>query len=350
MLAAWATVEGCLLTIFVIADRRDVEIVGSPTTVQWVIVAILGIALPLAGLVGWLVSRLASSRTRAAAATVAVAFAVITDVIEAGPVQLSWAAVIVAVVLILTGCGVGSVLGWAVRMTLSHLATVGTLAVRALPIVLLTALVFLNTYVWLMAATTSGERLWLAMGFMLAIAGAFVISKTVERVRPMLASTAALPEGNESLSDTPFARMPDPSPRAPLKRTERLNVVFLLAASQLVQILVVASVTATIYVILGLIVLTPALLKEWTHTDSGTATVLGMTFSAPVSLIHMCLFLGALTFMHISARAVDDAEYRATFLDPLIDDLRTALIARSRYRANIVGTPATGVDVADLSD
>ena len=44
-------------------------------------------------------------------------------------------------------------------------------------------------------------------------------------------------------------------------------MVFVLAASQLVQILVVAVVTATIYLILGLIVLTPALLKEWTHND-----------------------------------------------------------------------------------
>src|SRR5690349_869086 len=61
--------------------------------------------------------------------------------------------IVVAAVLILTGSGIGSVLGWAVRMMLSHLATVGALAVRALPVVLLTALVFFNTYVWLMAAT-----------------------------------------------------------------------------------------------------------------------------------------------------------------------------------------------------
>ena len=93
-----------------------------------------------------------------------------------------------AVLLILTGCGVGSVLGWAVRMTLSHLATVGALAVRALPVVLLTALVFFNTYVWLMAATINGTRLVLAMAFLVGIAAAFVISATVERVRPMLRS------------------------------------------------------------------------------------------------------------------------------------------------------------------
>src|SRR5262249_41138769 len=158
---------------------------------------------------------------------------------------------------------------------------------------------------WLMAATINGKRLALAIVFLLLIAGAFVISKTVERVRPVLKSIAS-PVGSERLADTPFAAMLDPSPGSPLKKTERLNVVFLLAASQLVEISVVALVGATMYLILGLIILTPQLLNEWTHTYVSTATVLGWTLPVPDSLIHMCLFLGALTFMYISARAVDD--------------------------------------------
>jgi hypothetical protein len=249
--------------------------------------------------------------------------------------------VILGVVLLLTGSGVGSVLGWAVRMTFEHLATVGTLAIRALPIVLLTALVFFNTYVWLMAATINGERLTLAIVFLMGIAGAFVVSKTVERVRPLLKSTASLPEGSQSLAGIPFATMGDPASGSPLKRAERLNVVFLLAASQLVEILVVALVGATMYLVLGLIILTPALLNEWTHTYVSTATVMGWTLPVPDSLIHMCLFLGALTFMYISARAVDDDEYRGMFLDPLIGDLHTALAARNRYRGAITGAATT---------
>jgi hypothetical protein len=113
---------------------------------------------------------------------------------------------------------------------------------------------------------------------------------------------------------------------------ERLNFVFVLATSQLAQILVLAMITATIYLILGLIVLSPELLNQWTHTYKSSATVLGFTLPVPDSLIHMALFLGALTFMYISARAAGDAEYRSTFLDPLINDLRTTLIARNRYR------------------
>ena len=57
-----------------------------------------------------------------------------------------------------------------------------------------------------------------------------------------------------------------------------------------------------------------------------------MTFPVPQALIQTSLFLGALTFMYVSARAAGDADYRKRFLDPLIDDLRLTLLARNRYR------------------
>ena len=53
--------------------------------------------------------------------------------------------------------------------------------------------------------------------------------------------------------------------------------------------------------------------------------------------------------MYISARAAGDAEYRSTFLDPLIDDLRATLIARHRYRC-AVAAAACDVDAAHAND
>jgi hypothetical protein len=51
-------------------------------------------------------------------------------------------------------------------MMLSHLASAGALTVRALPVFLLTAIVFFNSYVWIMATTITGDRLGLAMTFL----------------------------------------------------------------------------------------------------------------------------------------------------------------------------------------
>jgi hypothetical protein len=349
MLAAYATLHCWTLPVLLITHGDDVVIDGSPTPREWVLLALVASAPVLITLVGWLVSRLSDSRKRAAAATVAVTVVAIVIVVETDLSHLPDAAIVAAVVLLLTASGVGSVVGWSVRMTLSHLATIGALAVRALPVVLLTTLVFFNTYVWLMAATISAERLWLAMVFLVSIAVAFVASATRERVRPMLQSPAALPRDCEKLANTPFEAMPDLPGSRPLTRIERLNVIFVLAASQLAQIMAVAVLTAAIYMTLGLIVLSPALLKEWTHTGSSGATVLGLTVPVPDSLIHMCFFLGALTFMYISARAAGDTEYRSTFVDPLIDDLHATLIARNRYRGNIAAA-AAGVDATDVSD
>jgi hypothetical protein len=105
-----------------------------------------------------------------------------------------------------------------------------------------------------------------------------------------------------------------------------------LAATQIVQILAVAIGTALIFFVLGLILLSPELLAAWTRNGSSDGTLLGMTIPVPQALIQITLFLGGLTFMYISARAVGDGEYRSQFLDPLIDDLKLTLLARNRYR------------------
>jgi hypothetical protein len=241
----------------------------------------------------------------------------------------------VVAIVVLNGVGIGSVLGWAVQLTVSHLATMGALVARVLPVVLLTVLVFFNTYVWSMATTISRDRMWLVIGFMAVIAVAFLITGILERVRPMLTSTTARDTDNERLADTPFEAMPDPSTGDPVTPTERLNVMFVVAASQITQIAMVALLTAGIFFVLGLLILSPPLLADWTRHGSDQGTLFGMTLPVPQALIHVAMFLGALTFMYVSARAVGDGEYRSEFLDPLVDDLRLTLVARNRYRAHI---------------
>lgn len=334
----------------VIVGDNDVVIDGKPSAQEWFLLTLIGSA-PVAMIgVGWLVSRISDRGKRAMVATAAITLVAFVIVIESNPSHLSNVVITAVIMMILTGSGVGSVIGWSARMTLSHLTMIGGLAVRALPVVLLTTLVFFNGNVWLMSATISGERLTLAMVFLIAIAVAFVVSATAERVRPMLRSPEAVPRDAEMLAGTPFESMPDPTKSPPLNRFERVNVVFVLAASQLAQILVVAILTAAIYVTLGMIVLTPELLQEWARTTSSNATVLGLTVPVPDALVHLCLFLGALTFMYIAARAAGDDDYRSTFVDPLIDDLHATLTARNRYRSRVTAAPTTTVDATELAD
>ncbi len=338
-LAGFATTAVAALIIAIATGFRSVDIDFEPTRAEWVVIAVLPSIVPVALLVGWLVSRL-GDRGRQIAATVAAVVMILADVINSSfgdTLEDLWSTALLAViVLLLTGLGIGSVLGWAVRLTASHLASAAALVIRALPVVLLTVLVFFNSYVWSMATLISRGRIWLVIAFLVLIAVTFLVTGLLERVRPVLASTSAHDTDNDRLAGTPFEAMPDPVDARPLTRGERLNVVFVAAASQITQIVMVAVVTAAIFFVLGLLVLSQPILADWTkQAGSVQGTVLGMTLPVPQALIHVTMFIGAMTFMYVSARAVGDGEYRAQFLDPLVDDLRLTLVARNRYRAHI---------------
>ncbi|MGE5698052.1 MAG: hypothetical protein ACM4D3_23260 [Candidatus Sericytochromatia bacterium] len=335
VLAGFATFTVILMAIYLLVGTVDVDIEDEPSPAEWAVLALLVACVPLVVGTGWLVSRLASSRARFIAATAAAVLALACDAVTGDALDVASCAVGLPVVPLLTATGLGSVLGWALRLAASQFVAAGQLMLRALPLVLLTVLVFFNSPVWLMASSVSRLRLWLALLFLGAIAAAFLISSTLDRARPILRSGEA-PHGN-GLAGTPFESMPDPTEATPLTRRERLNVVFVLIASQLAQVLTVAVVTALIFFVLGLILVNSELLAVLTRNPVPDGQLLWMTVPVPNALIQITLFLAALTFMYLSARAVGDAEYRSHFLDPLIDDLRLTLVARNRYRAVTAG-------------
>jgi hypothetical protein len=341
-LAAFAVSMAFSVLVVVITGKHTIDIDGHPTRTEWFVLAMLVLVLPAAATIGWLVSRIHSVRTRTVVAFVSVGVAVAGGVLG-GPspriiTNLVFEGIVIVIALALTACGVGSILGWGLRTAVENLAFVGALFVRALPVVLLTVLVFFNTYVWSMASTISRPRLWLALLFLGLIAIAFITSATVERVRPMLSGSRQAVDDDVRLTGTPFEAMPHPAEGYPLSRAERGNVIFVLATSQALQVALVAIVAGLIFLVLGLILLSPALLAQWTRNGPGDGQILGMTLPVPQALIQISMFLAAMTFMYVSARAVGDGDYRSRFLDPLIDDLRLTLVARSRYRAAVSHT------------
>jgi len=338
-LAAFAVFMVNSAVVVLVTGKYTINIEGEPTRAEWFVLGLLVLVLPIASLVGRLVSRISTVRGRTIAAAVAMVTA-ITGGIIGGPshlvvADLIFEGIVITVILAFTASGLGSILSWTARTTLSHLVAIGSLMVRALPVLLLTFLVFFNSPVWLMAGVVTRTRMWFAILLLSLIAAAFVVAVTVDRFKPVLVAPDAAAGRNEQLADTPFSDMPDPSEPQSLNRIERLNVMFVLAVSQLAHILVVAIVIALIFFVLGLILLSPEVLAAWTRNGSSDGVVLGMTIPVPQALIHVTMFLGALTFMYVSAKAAGDGEYRTLFLDPLSDDLRLTLVARGRYRAAI---------------
>lgn len=335
-LAALAVMNLFSILIVAVTGKYTIDIDGTPTRTEWFVLAVVVLVVPVAGVVGWLVSRLDDVRLRAALSSASIAITAIGAVF-AGPsarigVDVITEIVLVAVIFVCTATGIGAVMGWAVRMTLGNLASVGNMLLGALPVMLLTVLVFFNGPVWTMASTVGRLRLWLALLFLLLIAASFLVSSTLGKVRPILRPDAKRPEDAAHLTGTPFEAMPDRPRRVPLSKHEQTNVVFVLAMSQVVQVLTVAVVTGLLFFVFGLILISPELLNALTDGGSADGRLLGMTLPVPQALIQVTMFLIALTFMYLAARAVGDKEYRSQFLDPLIEDLRLTLVARDRYR------------------
>lgn len=337
VLAGYAVLMIVGMVIYLLVGTINVDIDREPTTAEWIVLGVLAACIPFVVLTGWLVARLRSYRARVAASTVAAVVAVVCDSINDGGTYVATTALGLLIVPLLTATGIGSVLGWALRLAVSQFAAVGQLMLRALPVVLLTVLVFFNSPVWLMAASVTRARLWLALLFLGSIAAVFLVTSTFERIRPMLVAPNPFETHTHELAGTPFESMNDPATAEPLTLRERFNVVFVVIVSQLAQVLTVAVVTALIFFVFGLILLNPELLAAWTRNPTRDGRLLWMTVPVPNALIQVTLFLGALTFMYLSARAVGDGEYRSRFVDPLIDDLKLTLVARSRYRAATTG-------------
>ena len=337
-LAAYAVIALNSIAIVAVTGQHTVDIPGRPDLAEGVVLALVVLVLPVAALAGWLVSRLTNPLHRATAGNVAFV-AVVIGMVFGGPsnrilVNVVSAAITLALILAATASGAGSLLGFMLYVTRTNLALIGGMFVRALPVVLLTFLVFFNGPVWQMTALISRQRLWAGMLFLVLIAAAFLVSNTLDRVRPILAEPHPALEGDETLDGTPFAGMPDPANGRPLSRLERANVVFVVAASQVTQVLTVAMLTGAIFVVFGLIILSPETLDAWTRgAGRPDGQLLGMTLPVPDALLQTSMLLSAITFMYLSAKAVSDTDYRAQFIEPLIDELRQTLVARNRYRS-----------------
>lgn len=341
-LAALAVFAVNSILIVAILGQHTIDIAGRPDVAQSFVLGLLVLAAPGAALAGWLVARLDSSRRRIVAADIAL-IAIALGGVLGGPsrrmgVNLMVFAAMVAVILLFTATGVGSILGWIGELTVANLAATAGMFVRALPVVLLTFLVFFNTYVWLMTALISRGRLWLGMGFLFLVAGSFLVSTTLDKVRPLLSGTDAGPAGPDegvALAHTPFGDIADPPTSDPLSVAERANIVFVVAATQLVHVLSVAALTGSVFLVLGIVLVSPEVLNAWTRGEGRhDGEILGMTLPIPDPLIQTTMLLAAITFMYLAAKVVTDSQYRVQFLDPMLADLRTTLRARDRYRAS----------------
>jgi peptidoglycan/LPS O-acetylase OafA/YrhL len=124
-LAASAVFMGNSVLLVAITGKHTISIDGDPTRTEWFVLGLLVLVLPIAALVGWRISRLRSVRSRLIAAPASIALIIACGIVGGPSEQILANLVLEAVVigggLLLTACGIGSILGWALRTAVEFL-------------------------------------------------------------------------------------------------------------------------------------------------------------------------------------------------------------------------------------
>jgi hypothetical protein len=221
-------------------------------------------------------------------------------------------------VLLLFGFRMVSIVIWAARQIRDELASSLGLMVKALPLLVLFAVVlFLTTEVWQTFAEMRDESL---------IAVNVVISVVV-----LLFIGGQIPSEVKAIETGVAERAATPTP--PLRPVQRVNVGLVLMTTYVLQILLV---TAAIFVLFGMVAIGPSTMDAWIQS-TGDEIYHATIFGAPVlltwELVRVSLAIAALSALYFAVTLLTDSANRAEFLGDLTHGLERTFAARAEYLA-----------------
>jgi hypothetical protein len=236
--------------------------------------------------------------------------------------------------------GAGSMLAWGLRKAVSELGTVGRMATKALPLLVLVVIfAFFSTEMWQIASELPRWRLWLVVALFAVLAVLFMAARLDEELRKMINTVSADEEPDLAgvLRNTPLESAVDgvPTETPPLTRRERVNISLVLFVAQLLQILVLAVLVFCLLIALGALAVHANVIDAWLGTGASKlkGSLFGVKLPLPHALVQVSLFLAAFSGLYFAASAATDQHYREAFFEPLLADVRVSLAARKVYLA-----------------
>jgi hypothetical protein len=234
----------------------------------------------------------------------------------------------------LTYAGIGSIASWALRFSWTQFGALGTLMGRALPLLMLTVMVYFTNEIWQLSARLSGTRFWQTTAFLSAVAVAFMVTTIRDEVGELRASRSA---ERDAASGTPLQK-PVEQARPELSRSERVNVVAILVLAQAIQVIFFAAGVFIFFMALGAIAVPDELELLWSGEESCAvgeppcrAVVLGVPLPVSQTAVHTALFVAVLSGLYFTVSSSVDPIYRQRFFDPLVADVAANLAARDAY-------------------
>ncbi|MFA4927074.1 MAG: hypothetical protein WC558_01050 [Patulibacter sp.] len=224
------------------------------------------------------------------------------------------------------GFGIGSILLWTLRHLAGQLAVSLMLLARAVPLLLLFALVlFVNAEMWQVFGHMRDDSM-IAVGILLGVVVlAFLGVRIPREVRTLEAGVAA-----------DLAEDPEAAPFAPLRRPQRANVGLVMLISHGLQVLVVTAAISAFFVALGMLIIDVPTMESWIGTKGTTVWVppdIGAPLLLTEELLRVALAIGGLSGVYFAISVLTDASYREEFLDELTEQMGQTFAARSEYLA-----------------
>ncbi|MCU1697877.1 MAG: hypothetical protein JWR34_3940 [Mycobacterium sp.] len=324
------------------------EITGDAPDYGWavrlgVIAAVLAVAPFVLYVLHQSGTRLGKAGRRTAALLVLAIFVVVTPLTVDG-----WSAaeapifvVITLLAIWLTYVGFGSIALWAFRFAWVQLGAVGSLMSRALPLLMLTVVVFFTGELWQLAARMTRQRLWQVIGFLALIALLFVVTTIRDEVRALREDRAERSDPRALLAGTPLAGCVDQEPaRTPLSKGEQFNVVAVMVVSQAIQVVFFTTGVFAFFLALGVIAVPDDVAVLWSAEQACSVgqppcagTWFGVHVPVPQTIVHMPLIVAVLSGLYFTVSTSTDPLYRQRFFDPLIADVAVSLARRDAYLA-----------------
>jgi hypothetical protein len=241
----------------------------------------------------------------------------------------------------LTYLGFGSIALWAFRYASVQLGALGNLMSRALPLLMLTVVVFFTGELWQLSARMTRERLWQTVGFLALVAILFMVTTIRDEVRALREDRSEQLDPAALLVGTPLAdgaAPSDPPERSPLSVAEQINVVAVMVVSQAVQVVFFTAGIFAFFLALGMIAVPFDVTVLWSSQDTCpvgeppcAGTWFGVHVPVPQTLVHTALFVAVLSGLYFTVSTSVDPLYRQRFFDPLVADVAVSLAGRDAY-------------------
>ena len=210
---------------------------------------------------------------------------------------------------------------------------------RALPLLMLTVVVYFTGELWQLSARMTRERLWQTVGFLSLVAIIFMVTTIRDEVRALREDRAEQTDAARLLANTPLAAGSDHRPaRTPLSLAEQINVVAVMVVSQAIQVVFFTAGLFAFFVALGVIAIPDDVTVLWSEEETCpvgeppcAGTWFGIHIPVPQTVVHTSLFVAVLSGLYFTVSTSVDPQYRERFFDPLIADVAVSLAGRDAY-------------------